>query len=40
MASEVELVNFTSSVLVVVGPFVVVDKETVVVSAVLLDLMP
>jgi hypothetical protein len=27
-------------VLVMVGPLVVVDKETVVVSAVLLDLIP
>ncbi len=40
VASEVELDKFASSVLVVVGSFVVVDKETVVVSAVLLDLIP
>ncbi len=39
MASEV-VVKFTSSVLIMVGSFVDVDKETVVVSAVLLDLIP
>ena len=39
VASEV-VVEFASSVLVVMGPFVVVDVETVVVSAALLDLIP